>query len=91
MDRPIVLPRSRHTRTALAAGVVGAVVAALLPVLMAAPAAAAVTFTSTAVNQASARCMTVPGGASDQRPAADPGDVSGGRAVVHVHPDQRDE
>jgi GH43 family beta-xylosidase len=64
MDRPIVLPRSRRLRTVLAATVTGVVVAALLPVLLAGPASAAVTFTSTAVNQASSRCMTVPGGAS---------------------------
>jgi GH43 family beta-xylosidase len=63
MDRPIALPRSRRART-LAVAVAGLVVAALVPVLSAGTAHAAVTFTSTAVNQAGSRCMTVPGGAS---------------------------
>ena len=60
----LVSPRTRQRvfRSALLA--VALVAAALVPLLHAGSAQAAVTFTSTVVNQASSRCMDVPGGAT---------------------------
>lgn len=59
MRRPI-----RRMWPVLAISAAAFVTAALLPVLTASPASAAVTFTTTIVNQSSGRCAAVPGGAN---------------------------